>query len=72
MVSAQPGLPCPASRCALHPADTNVTCEVDKPERVGLAVSVLHLPPGATMHAAFVKDGLVHERRDGGERSAPV
>lgn len=30
-------------------------------ERMGLAVSVLHLPPGSSVHAAFVEEGLPGE-----------
>ncbi|EFN59225.1 expressed protein [Chlorella variabilis] len=32
--------------------------EVDSVERVGLVVSVLHLPPGSSLHAALINDGL--------------
>lgn len=48
------------------PAETGVTSEVDSTERVGLVVSVLHLPPGSTVQATYAKDGLVQERRDAG------
>jgi hypothetical protein len=42
--------------------------EVDNPERVGLVVSVLHLPPFSQVTATYMKDGLAPERPGAGER----
>lgn len=44
--------------------------EVDSPERVGLVVSVLHLPPGSQVTATYMKDGLAPERPGAGEWGA--
>ena len=40
------------------PAERGSIKEVDSVERVGLVVSVLHLPPGSSLHAALINDGL--------------
>ena len=49
------------------PAAAGTVREVESAERVGLVVSVLHLPPGSTVHASFARSGMVQEEAEAGE-----
>lgn len=44
-----------------NPAASGQVHEVDQAERVGICVSVLHLPPGSLVQAAFIKTTLACE-----------
>lgn len=45
----------PPAAFPLQPAASGEAYEVDQPEQVGICVSVLHLPPGALVQAAYIR-----------------
>lgn len=46
------------------PAASGEVHELDEPDHVGLCVSVLHLPPGSTVQAAYMETSLGLEGRE--------